>query len=483
MRNPTGLLSHPAALLLLATFSLLPFLRLACFAHSYLDDFIFPIMLRQHGVWQHTVTMYLTYQGRFSASLITALHPLAWGGMQQVQPFVFGFISLVAGSFLVAGNALLRGGQIRYPTRLAAGGLVLSLFLLMLPSPTEAFYWLLSGLTYMGGLAFCFALLATIAVLHSAPPARPQWAWWGLAAALAFFAPGFTEMVSCLVLGLVFVLAPAALRGQLQKRWLVLLALAVVGSAVATLAPGNFVRHEAMPSPPLLRSLLLAAGTLGYTVASWLSNGLLLVLTLLVLPALQNVVSQPALPLTKLTRHVWRWPAWVLLGLFICYVFSHMAVGGPPPSRARNVLFAFFLVGWFFSVAGWLAYRTRQGLPALPELPDYARVALSSALLLLIMSDHNFKLRRSEVGAATNSVTQAYRDWLSGDAKRYDQEEEARYALIQRTTQDEVALPALSVQPHTLVWWDISSNPAMWGNQAYAQYFRKGAIWVKRPSK
>jgi hypothetical protein len=103
-----------------------------------------------------------------------------------------------------------------------------------------------------------------------------------------------------------------------------------------------------------------------------------------------------------------------------------------------------------------LAHRLRLGKPPLPSLPLSGRAVLSGLFLLLLVTDHNFKLWRKQVGTPTNSVAQAYYDWLSGDAAQYDREEEARYALIQRTSAEEVAIPALSRQPVTLFWWDIS---------------------------
>lgn len=466
------------AILVLAGLCLLPFLGLAWFAHPYLDDFIFPLLVRQNGLWSHTVTMYMTWQGRYSASFITALHPLAWGGLTHVQPFTFGFIVAVAASILFAGAALLRGLRGAWVKRAAAGSLVLALQLLMLPSPTEAFYWLLSGLFYMGGASCCFLLLGTIGHLHATSGRGGRWAWWLLATVLTLLAPGFSEMISCFVLAGVIVLLPAIWQRQLATSWLSLLVLAVVASAVATLAPGNFVRQAGAHHAPLLASVVLASASLVYTLVSWLSNGMLLLLTLLILPTVARLVALPALPLAQLTKWTWRWPLWLMLGLLLCYLFSYLTIGGPPPSRARNLLFALFLIGWFLSVAGIVARRLRSKQPAAPALPAYTKAVLTALFVLAVVTDHNFSLKRDQVGTPTNSVAQAYHDWLSGDAAQYDREEEGRYALIRRSPGDSVALPALSKQPVTLVWWDISANPLQWGNQAYAKFFHKRAIWV-----
>ncbi|UOR06756.1 hypothetical protein MUN82_06555 [Hymenobacter aerilatus] len=138
--RPNQLSLGSKAILVLTGICLLPFLRLAFFAHAYLDDFIFPIMVRQQGVWEHTMHMYNVWQGRFSASLITALHPLAWGDLHAVKPFAFGFILLFTSVVFFASNSLLEGSTVPISKRLAAGGLVLSISLVMLPNPVEAFF-------------------------------------------------------------------------------------------------------------------------------------------------------------------------------------------------------------------------------------------------------------------------------------------------------------------------------------------------------
>jgi hypothetical protein len=469
-----------AALIGAAGMCLLPFLWLAFYAHPYLDDFVFPAIVRRDGVWHHVAATYGHWSGRFSSSLITALHPLAWGGLGAYQPFVFGFILFFAACAVFAGWALLSGGGVPARVRLAAGSLFLMAFLLLLPSPTEAFYWATSALAYTSATACCLVLLGIMAQLFATEREWKRRAWWVFAALLAVLAPGFSEIIGCFVLALALVLAPKIGQRRVAGGPLALLLLAVGAAAVATLAPGNFARQAAALHLhlPLGRSLGLAVAALGYSLYGWLANGFVILLTLLVLPALQRLAGQARQPLVRLTRWVWVWPTWLFLGLLLCYVFSYVAVGAPPPSRARNVLVGFFLVGWLMSWVGLLAQRQRHGRAPLPALPAYARAALLVLLVLLIASDHNSKLKREAVGTPTNSVAQAYRDWLSGDAARYDREEQARYQLIRSSPADSVRLAPLSVRPATLFWWDISANPTLWGNRAYAAFFHKQAIWT-----
>lgn len=468
-------------ILVFAGLCLLPFLCLTLYAHSFLDDFLLPQLMRERGLWTQLRDIYFSYSGKYSAHLSMGLHPLAWGGVEAVKPFVLGFLVFFAGCFLFAGHALLQGGALPWPTRFASGSLVLALFLLLLGSPSEAFYWVTSALMYMGGAACSLLLLGVVAHLQRPHALLKQRIWWSTAFVLAFVMPGFSEVISCFVLALGIVLLPAIRRREVNRKWLLLLGIAVVGAAIATLAPGNFLRQQekGVEHLSLVRTLGMASVALVYTVLNWAGNGLLLLLTLLVLPALQRFVQVPTLPLTMLVKRPWRWPLWLLLGLFICYIFGFLAIDSPMPSRARNLMLVFFVSSWFMSVLGYLAYRQQTSQPPLPSVPGYARTVLVALVLLLSTSDHNTKLLHDHIGTPTNSVLQAYRDWLSGDASQYDREEEARYTLL-RQGGSSVELPPLSVKPSTIFWWDISSNPTLWGNQAYATFFKKKAVWVKQ---
>ena len=231
----TGAAPGGWALVGLSALCLLPFLRLAFFAHPYLDDFVFPVMVRQHGLGWYVSTMYFTYQGRYASLLLTAIHPLAWGGLAQVPGFVFAFIVFFAGSLLFASQALLAGAEGPGVRRLAAGSLVLALFLLLLPSPTEALYWQQSALTYSSGSACGLLLLGLVAYLPGR--SRPAGLWVAVGA-LAFMAPGFNEINSCLAVALVLVLAlPGRSRRRLGWHARLVLGLALAGAALATPRP------------------------------------------------------------------------------------------------------------------------------------------------------------------------------------------------------------------------------------------------------
>ena len=134
------------------------------------------------------------------------------------------------------------------------------------------------------------------------------------------------------------------------------------------------------------------------------------------------------------------------------------------------------MVTGIFSLVGPIQFAQRRSW-TLPHVPQLVLLLL---LVTTLLSDGNGRLRGDAIGRGYNTVGQAYRDWLSGDARRFDEAERRRYALLRATTADSVAVPPLPVMPATLFYFDIGPSAGLWGNLYLAHYFGKKAVWVQR---
>ena len=160
----------------------------------------------------------------------------------------------------------------------------------------------------------------------------------------------------------------------------------------------------------------------------------------------------PTPTLQRLTRSPLLLSA-VSLGLVMAaFLPTYLAVQLPPPPRLRNVIYLAFMVGWLLSAYAWVAWWVRQGR-ALPPLPAYMRLALLAWLPLALATDHNTHLSHAGIGQGYTTVVQASRDWLSGEARRYDAAQRARYSALRATAAPNVELPPLPVQPTTLFYY------------------------------
>jgi hypothetical protein len=457
----------------IAALAVLPFVVLAAYCHPYYDDYGTAILLKQTGFWTYFVDTYQHWSGRYAFLLANVGHPLRFGGLRAYQWGAAGLVAGLGGSCYVLAWGLTAGSQLPRPARLAWGsGLTVAIFAL-LPSPAEGFYWVLGGYNYtlpilvgFGGLAAGCGYAATAAPMH-----RRLLLLGMLWAAILF--PGFSEFSACLTLLLAGGLLAAFPRAG--RAYWVLAAVAIVGAVAMLAAPGNLGRlHQTAYEWHLLQDARQALGATAYTLLNWLAFPAFWLLAALAVPVVERMVAGEG-PVARLTRRPVLWPLLLLLGMLGCYFFSYLTVHLPVPQRARNLLFAYFIVTLLLSMAGIVQLAQRRGWAR----PRVAPSVLLGLLVLALAGDGNGRLRSEAIGRGYNTVGLAYRDWLSGDAARFDAAQRHRYALLRTAAADSVGVPPLPVMPATLSYYDIGPSSRFWGNQVLALYFGKKAVWVQ----
>lgn len=214
-----------------------------------------------------------------------------------------------------------------------------------------------------------------------------------------------------------------------------------------------------------------------YTLVNWLGSGLLVLVTILLLPWLHKVAATQAAPVWQLlTRQLWVWPLFFGMGIYSSYLLTYLAIDAPPFPRCFNILYLFFIVCWWMSAFGLVCYRVRQGYAA-PLLNSPTRFLVGVLTFVSLWSSHDVPLEHLHVGRRINTVVSAYSDWLSGDAADFDQEQQARYRLLTSSKKD-VILPPLTVKLRVIYYNDLSTNPRWWGNENYAACFAKRSLRV-----
>ena len=471
----------------LVVLSVLPFVVLAFDSHPSLDDFSDAVMRQRLGFWGAQRDLYLGWTGRYATSLLLMdVSPLRWPGWPGVYFLVpLGTLLALAGGLFALFTALAEGAW-AVRTRLLATGAVLALWLAQAPSVAECLYWYNGVAVY--SLPNALFLLWLVALLGLVRSARPAFGYWyrGLATAgLSIFLIGSNEIVALVVLA---GLAGTGLWAWWRRRehlpaLLGLLLLAAVAAPVAFLAPGNMQRLAVINRPVQLGwAAVGAVASSVYLVVNWLGEWLVLAATLLALPALARLAERPGTLAHRLSRVQ---PLLLAGGLLALLVLagapSYWATGGMMPLRARTAVYLLFLVGWLVLVlAGLGAARRRWPRLGAGRLawPRPMAAALWAGLLLSFVTDHNVRVAHASVGAGSNNIVLAYRDWLTGAARRYDAQLRGRYQQLRATPGRSVRLPPLVAEPPTLLYYDITTDSTYWGNTAYAQYFGQRAVWI-----
>ncbi|WP_303309638.1 hypothetical protein [Hymenobacter sp. BT730] len=382
----------------------------------------------------------------------------------------------------VSAYTVLSGGTISKRVRWAGGSILVLLYFLWLPSPTEAFYWFISGLAYTVPCILGLALLAVMGVLPLIRQHSLRGVFWVIASLLAFFAPAFSEVTACIAIAGGLVSVPVLWKNRSAAGWWWLTGLALLSAILLLSAPGNFSRIDSMKvQVSVPHAVFTTTVAVAYMLVNWLGSGILVLVTILLLPWLHQVAVAKAAPIwQRLTRNVWWWPLFFGMGLYSSFLLTYLAIDTPPPPRCFNILYLFFMVSWWMSVFGWIGYRVRKGHAA-PQLSGPARLLVGGLIFVALWSNHDVPLERLHINRRINTVVSAYSDWLSGNAARYDQEQQARYRLLTAPIPD-VVLPPLTVKLKTIYFNDLSSNPHWWGNVDFAACFGKRSLRVAVPA-
>ena len=476
-----GLIMHTAQRhqVLLITLGLLvvvlPFVGLAFYNHPSLDDYLDAVTVKELGFWQAQKHFYFTQTGRYTTTVLLALvNPLLYA---RVESHWWAALIFIFGTLLVLRFSLSEVLGLSSKASWIIAGMLLGLWLAYAPGQAEGLYWFTGAYTYITAV---WLVLGWLVVLGRYAKARliniGTRGWLVALAVLTLAVAGTPEPVA---LPFIAGLAVGAIGTWRLKRgrvvWL-LAGLATLGGLASFMAPGNFARIASMGGQfGFLKTLCYSAATTGYLLFTWMSNPVLLALSALLLPAMYGIAKQREQLAVRLLSCI---PAGLLAtGLASLMTLAscpaYYASGTGLPLRARTMLYLLFLLGWFAVLLTWCCRQARSsrpsavlaGLVAGRLAPLWAMV-----LLLFFFADYNVQTRATMLGQGSNNVIRAYRQWLGGEAARYDAELRARYQVLQ-TGAPVATIHPLRNRPDLLYSFDIAEVTGLEALQTYARYF------------
>jgi hypothetical protein len=454
----------------------LPFVALSCYNHPSLDDILDAVTVRRLGFWAAQRHFYFTHTGRYATTVLLALiNPLVYVRLEtNWWPVAVGFIvgTLFVLRFLLSAVGFRTGNAWR------GAGVLLGLWLAYAPGQAEGLYWFTGAYTYVVSAWLLLLWACTLARYAAARQKQGQHTWgWAIALVILTVAvAGTTEPVAFPFLLALLVGAGLSWWWDFGRLLIGLAVLATVGCAVSFAAPGNFVRMGAMgESFGVVKSLFYAGGVTGYLLMTWVGNPVLLAISGLVLPGLARMAQRREELVVALLARV---PAGILatalsslLAAASCPAYHASGTGLPP--RVRTTLYLLFVVGWFGVLLTWCCRQVckEQPSPVWVVLTRGNLMPLWMALLgLFFLSDYNVQTRATMLGQGSNNVVRAYRQWLSGDAARYDAEVRARYRTL-AMGRPVVNIKPLQNRPELLYCFDIAGMTNTVFLRDYAYYF------------
>ena len=458
----TRLLAALCALMLLA--GVAPLYAISFFNHPYYDDFGFSG--GAHAAWQATHSLSavldaavtgsqakrLQWQGTYTGTFLSNLQPAVFSENLYWLTTAFLLTAfLLCFGYLLA--TLLRG-ILRATIAQTICGVSLCLFLMtqFLPAANEAFFWFNGGI----GNTFIYSLLALSLGLTVRLWLQPRGAVWRAAAlaVLVTLLGGGSYGGGLFGLLIYAAVTVYAFKQKHPRRWVLLglWAWFLMCFAYSMTAPGNAYRASLIGAHP--SAAVAVAKSFYYGVALMGHSFTLPVAAVMVglAPLLWN--------LARASRFSFRHTPWVLLGMACLYcaqltppLYAGVGMGDTRITDTYYFSFIVMLLMAEMLVLGTLARRMERQRETLPALTSRAVRGLTVGCACLFVigclgyqqdGDTLYGPMNMPAGSAAISI-------LTGEARQYDRQMQAREALLNDASQPVVTLAPLTAVPRVFM--------------------------------
>ncbi len=462
MLNPKNIAN--SAIWLLFIITVVPIGILALYNHpSVADDYCFAYMTRDHGFWQAQKFYYEGWSGRYFSNMIFHATPLAFGvfWFVKVMPIlILGFLFHAIFTFI---GEILKC-SLKHTFLLTAT--FLSVFIIFSSSVVDTFYWYTSVFIFPTSLCFFLYLIVVILRFYQPKYQKIKYPIALLAATLVFFIVGSNEVMMLFTIALLGIIWGYFL--LFKKRFdSFIFALMLIGLYFAYFwviqAKGNQVR-------------LVGGNVLGGAIQESLLNALKSTIKdslkwarLLMFFAVTYSQYFLTKYYPKIPSNIFKVELWVaILGLFslifMMFFVIHYGNDMGVPDRVKNIIFAIFMVGFFYiiTIAHFAFFDENRKVKN-----EWGWIGLITFTVLFSIYFDGKNLKTM------------YADIRLGIAKRYDQEMTQRYELIRTSKSDTVYVAPLQNIPKSLCFDEIKNTEKHLWNKCYATYFEKKVIILK----
>jgi Family of unknown function (DUF6056) len=256
------------------------------------------------------------------------------------------------------------------------------------------------------------------------------------------------------------------------------------GTAVAILAPGNYVRMDHYgQETQWVKLFLTTAGLMGYQVSHWLANTLLVPMTLLAAPLLLTK-TDAARNHAVMFRYPSLWVLGIVGALFLTFFPLLLGTHGKAyPERVVDVLFVFFSIGWWgFWQSMALRYPMQIAWPKAVSMLLFGYVVLQTWLGgSTINRDNKQASSKLEILQITAPAGQIAVDLASGRMHQYDAQMQAQYRTLDQhpSGQDTCWVDRPTITPPALYDRDSDRRQKAEGEPFMGSYWGKGVKVVK----
>jgi hypothetical protein len=444
------------------SFILLVFFHsLFLFSHPIGDDMTYAFLGNSKTLGKALIDEYFLWNGRYSSNVFVLLNPIRFSFspivFYRIVTLLLSLIGIFSSFYFFKKITQSKFNGFEY---ISITLLFTLLNLVQMPILSEGMFWYTGVVTYQLAnylTLIYFVFLFTIFQNSSSSVSISKVFFLSV---FLLFLIGFNEVTMFILVVFHFLLFfLAALKKSNYKFFLlVLFIVSIIGFLLVYFAPGNAIRevyfigksHKVWHS---FYSSFLQCLRFGF---SWLSNGILVILSILYLPLHRKLVQIS--PLVKLNFYVNKWVTFFSLPviIFLCVFPAYWSTGIMGQHRTVNTAYFFFIVLWFINLSVWI-----NSVPKLSITIQRKYVfPLTIFLVVLLVISKNSR--------------DVFQDILLGNASKFSMEMDNRNKLISSFDKNKdtvYLLPELRNKPNSIFVYDIKNDPNYFVNTGYKRYW------------
>ena len=431
---------------LIASFFFLVTLLLIClnavFWTGGVDDFDIKMYISEHGHWQYLKNSYLHWDGRAVSPLFLFRNILIVNWSAELIAVFTTFVLIAVSFFLQRMVSMILGYRKTdwYVSLNLTFLVTLSLWLIMRPHMARSIYWATGSIYTLFNLSVFAALFYTFKKKRSLP----------LVYTLIFIASLSGVNVS---IGLVAILFTSRFFGVWKQNWredLILIVVLISGTALCSLAPGNFERA-------------VVSGKLSVNPLIML-NGF-------------YVVLKEYLLMSK----------WLILSAIITglYLTSNLKKKYIISSRVVFRWFFIFIIG---SLGTILPFILLPGSASKHTSVYFQSFLFVAVLLMMIHVFHSMRIYKYKIIILVCTLSfllcgtkTAYSQYNLGKGVKIQILKRYEYLESKRGTKELILLDSIKtpIFLFTTTIWDMTADPDYYLNRMYSKYFGIGPVALK----
>lgn len=440
-----------------------PYIYLSNYNLPSFDDYSIPHVIHQRGFLETQWFWYTTWGGRYAASaIISIVNPMVYStsGINYYGTISLLMIVLFSITLFRFLSSLLPNASLSIKLGAMAG--LLFAYFFKMPTPTEAFYWLVGAWTYTLGTIVALELGANL-INNLKAPSRGKFIY---SIVLFGILAGTNELIVLLFFGIYALVISLDFfkRRKIEKIHIIFLSIFLVFTLVSFLAPGNSVRstylEEAGWANRNLPEAISMTIKLGISkVFHWAMLSPFLLIAVLALTIKEKLRSD----LFQLVDNWLKFAYWFLASNAFVFllIFPVVWSEGSTPDRVYNPIALYFLVANFINV--FLLFHLLKVKPL--EIPFLAKL-----LIVCFLAGHTL--------ASQNRISRAWIEIRSGEAKAYYADMDEVFKLCKANPGKALVLKPMDHRPNTIFINDLERDSTHWFNRYFCEYHGIRSIYV-----